>query len=193
MSTSRREDLIEAAERLFRTRGFHASGIDAVLTEAGVSRMTLYNHFRSKEDLIVAALRRHDERARLGFVRAIEARANDPEDRLLAALEYGRDVCGDEAFCGCMFASAAAEHHDADHPVRATGREHKAFVHRYLTEQAEAAGFTQPEELARQIQLLLEGLLSISEIDKSGPEAIGAYAEAAINAGRSLMQAAPRD
>jgi len=191
-SKTRREDLIEAAERLFRTRGFHASGIDAVLKEAGVSRMTLYNHFRSKDDLIVAALRRHDERARLAMIRDIEARASDPEQRLLAALEFGRDVCGDQAFCGCMFASAAAEHHDADHPVRVTGREHKAFVRRYLTEQAEAAWFAEPDRVARQIQLLLEGLLSISEIDKSGPEAIGAYAEAAINAGRSLMASAPR-
>ncbi|MEM9064819.1 MAG: TetR/AcrR family transcriptional regulator [Planctomycetota bacterium] len=192
MPSNCRDALIEAAERLFRTRGFHASGIDAVLKEAGVSRMTLYNHFSSKDDLIVAALRRHDERARIAFVRAIEARASDPEERLLAVLAHGRDVCEGSQFCGCLFVNAAAEYSDADDPIRTTGREHKAFVRRYLTKQAEAAGYDQPDHVAMQIQLLFDGLLGISQIEKSSSDKLRPFAKAALEAGRVVLEAAPR-
>ena len=61
MATSRREQLVETALTVFNRDGYHAAGIDRILAEAGVAKMTLYNHFRSKDDLILAALRRRDE------------------------------------------------------------------------------------------------------------------------------------
>ena len=61
---SRRDELVDTALRLFYTRGFNATGIDKILAEAGVAKMTLYKHFRSKEELILAALNRRDEQFR---------------------------------------------------------------------------------------------------------------------------------
>ena len=89
MPSDRREHLLDTALSLFGTEGFHATGIDKILASAGVAKMTLYNHFRSKDELILAALRRRDERFRHWFVREVEHRAATPRDRLLAAAEKG--------------------------------------------------------------------------------------------------------
>ncbi len=61
MASQRREELVQTAVRLFRKNGYHATGIDRILAEAGVAKMTLYKHFRSKDELILGALRRWDE------------------------------------------------------------------------------------------------------------------------------------
>ena len=84
MPPSRREDLVDAAMRVFYRHGFHASGLDRILEEGGISRMTLYNHFKSKDELIVAALRRRDEIFRNRMMKFVESRAKAPLDRLLA-------------------------------------------------------------------------------------------------------------
>ena len=72
---SRRDELVETALDLFYRNGFHATGIDRILAEAGVAKMTLYKHFRSKDDLIVAALERRDERFRAWFQGTVEREA----------------------------------------------------------------------------------------------------------------------
>ena len=84
MALSRRDHLVETALGLFMRDGFHATGIDAILAEAGVAKMTLYNHFKSKDELILAALRLRDEQFLEWLVSAVEARADKPRGRLLA-------------------------------------------------------------------------------------------------------------
>ena len=76
-SGSRRDHLVETAIRLFNRDGFHATGIDTILSEAGVAKMTLYKHFKSKDDLIVAALRRRDERWMTWFRGELKRRGTD--------------------------------------------------------------------------------------------------------------------
>ncbi|MEE8533082.1 MAG: helix-turn-helix domain-containing protein, partial [Alphaproteobacteria bacterium] len=61
MASSRRDHLVDTALALFCRDGFHATGIDRILAESGVAKMTLYKHFKSKDELILAALRRRDE------------------------------------------------------------------------------------------------------------------------------------
>ena len=72
MALSRRDHLVETALALFMRDGFHATGIDRILSHAGVAKMTLYNHFKSKEELILAALRLRDERFLVWFPAAVE-------------------------------------------------------------------------------------------------------------------------
>ena len=69
MAAGKRDQLIEAALELFQREGFHATGVDRILAEAGVAKMTLYHHFRSKDELILAALRLRDERFRNTFMK----------------------------------------------------------------------------------------------------------------------------
>ena len=81
----KREQLLDIAIGLFNERGYHASGIDLILEEAGIAKTTLYRHFKTKEDLIVAVLKTIDERSRDGMRSFVDTRAKKPEDKLLAS------------------------------------------------------------------------------------------------------------
>ena len=78
MASGKRDHLIDTALGLFSRYGYHAMGIDRILAESGVAKMTLYNHFKSKDELILAVLRRRDERFRNWFMRTVERRAKAP-------------------------------------------------------------------------------------------------------------------
>ena len=82
MRPSKRDKIVDSALALFYEHGFHATGIEKVLSGADVARMTLYNHFESKEELIVAVLRQRDENFRDWVVRYVEQNAKTPRDRL---------------------------------------------------------------------------------------------------------------
>ncbi|MGH7058716.1 MAG: TetR/AcrR family transcriptional regulator, partial [Acetobacteraceae bacterium] len=87
MASLRRDHLVQTALALFSRHGYHATGIDRILAESGVAKMTLYKHFRSKDDLILAALRHRDEQFCRWFQSEIEARAAHPRERLLAVFD----------------------------------------------------------------------------------------------------------
>ena len=86
MAVRKRDHLLAVAQRMFCETGFHAVSVDAILAEAGVARMTLYKNFGSKEDLIVATLKREDRMFRQWLVSAVEAQSNHSEDRILGSL-----------------------------------------------------------------------------------------------------------
>ena len=162
MSRSRREHLLQTAIAVFNRDGFHAAGIDRILAEAGVAKMTLYNHFRSKEDLILAALRRRDEDFRNWFARTVEARAADPVARLYAMFDVLGEWFRDPDFRGCTFINAAAEYGDHSDPIHAAVAEHKRLVESYIETLARAAGAREPVQLARSLMLLMEGAIVVA-------------------------------
>ncbi|MHC4990963.1 MAG: TetR/AcrR family transcriptional regulator [Planctomycetota bacterium] len=166
MPPSRREDLIEAAVRVFCQEGFHATGIDRVLKEAGVSRMTLYNHFRSKDELIVAAMRRRDEQFRNRLLKDVNAMASDARGRLVAVFDVHEQWACSDGFSGCMFLNASAEFADASSPIRRFCAETKRLGVEYLQELCTAAGLRDPKHLARQLDLLLEGAIVMARLSQ---------------------------
>ncbi len=157
MVASRKDELVDTALDLFYQNGFHATGIDRILGSAGIAKMTLYKHFRSKDALIVAALERRDERFRDWFRAAVEARARSPKKRLLAVFDTLEDWFTASGFQGCMFINAAAEYADRADPVHVTAAAHKTAMREYFKELAEAAGADDPADLSEQLALLVEG------------------------------------
>lgn len=155
--SAKREQLIEAALCLFRERGFGATGIDRILAEAGVAKNTLYKHFRSKDELILAALRREDERQRNWMMREIERRASSPRDRLLALFDVAGELFASPGFHGCPFIRASGEFSEADGPIRAACFEHAELIRRYIERLAEQAGAAEPADLSHQLALLFAG------------------------------------
>ena len=180
---NKKEHLVETAVKLFGRDGFHATGIDKILQEAGVARMTLYKHFRSKEELILAALRLRDEQFRTWFKRTIEKTGGTPAERLLASFDAlgewfaGRAFSG-LPFSGCSFINAAAEFSESGHAVHRMAAEHKRLVLEYLRLLASAAGARDPDVLAWSISLLHEGAIVTAQV--SGD----------INAGRGAKKIA---
>lgn len=152
---SRRADVLRAASTRFFRDGVAATGVDTVIADAGVAKMTLYGNFRSKEQLVVAYL---EERDRRFFTRLDDelARRVSPLARALAPAELYRGYLGEEGFHGCAFVNAGAEL-PAGHPGRAVITAHKRRVLERWTQLIAALGAADPPALARECFVLLEG------------------------------------
>jgi AcrR family transcriptional regulator len=193
MPPSRRDELVDAAMKVFHRYGFHGTSLDRVLEESGVSRMTLYNHFKSKDELIVAALRRRDEIFRNQMMKFVDGRADAPIDRILAVFDYHEQWFAAPNFCGCMFINASAEFDDPQGPIRRVAADHKIEVLRYLREHCEAAEFPDPAALAEQLNLLVEGAIVTAHVvglSGHGGATPAAAARRAKEAARVLIDAA---
>tara|TARA_R110000823_G_scaffold307678_4_gene430946 strand:- start:4928 stop:5494 length:567 start_codon:yes stop_codon:yes gene_type:complete len=156
---SKRDIIVNEALKLFYRNGFHATGVDRIIAEAGVSKKTLYSHFRTKDELILATLRKRDEMFRNKMMRETERRASSPEGRLLAVFDFLTGWFKEPDFSGCMFINAAAEFADPDNPSHMVSAEHKRLVAEYICQQAELAGAKDPEALSHEINLLMEGAI----------------------------------
>lgn len=123
MGSPKRQKLLDCARKLFETEGFHTTGIDRILDEAGVAKMTLYNNFGSKDMLIVAVL---DEASRdmLGQLKQTVAPIPDPYDQVLGVFDALAQWYARADFCGCMFQAAVAEFPDPDSEPAKAAREH---------------------------------------------------------------------
>ncbi len=95
---SRRDELIDAAMRVFYRCGFHASSLDDIQKEGGISRMTLYNHFKSKDELILAAMRRRDEIFRNRLMKFVESASKEPRERIAAVFDFHEQWFSGEEF-----------------------------------------------------------------------------------------------
>lgn len=172
--SARRAQLVETALRLFYRHGFHATGIDKLLAEAGIAKMTLYKHFKSKDALILACLAERDRVFRTWFEAELDRRAKSARERLLAVFDILDAWFKSRDFHGCFFINAAAEHSAADHPVHLAAAAHKREVQTILLRLAREAGARDAPGLARQIHLLMEGATVVAQVAGEGRAAADA-------------------
>jgi AcrR family transcriptional regulator len=162
--SQRRTQLIETALRLFYRNGFHATGIDKLLAEAGIAKMTLYKHFGSKDALILECLAERDRLFRAWFESEIDRRGKTGRDRLLAVFDILEAWFKSRDFHGCLFINAAAEHAPTEDPVHQAAGAHKREVRRILERVAKEAGASDPGRLAGQIHMLMEGATVLAQV-----------------------------
>lgn len=160
----KREHLIEIATELFNRLGYHAAGVDRVIAEAGIAKTTLYRHFGSKEELIVAVLRRIDERYRDAMRQAVDTSARELRQKLLATFDYLESWFKDRSFYGCPFMGAASEYGERLSPVFQEAVLHKRLMIAYFEELARAAELDDPRRVAEEINLLHEGATAVAHI-----------------------------
>ena len=163
---SKREQLINTATALFSEHGFHATGIDTILAKSGIAKKTMYNHFRTKDELILAVLRQYDSEFRNNFMRQVEAAANNPKERLLAIFDIAEHWFAQNNFFGCMFINAIGEYSEQQTPIREVCREFKKLMHGYIMELAKESRASNPEELADELALLLEGAIVTAQVSQ---------------------------
>ena len=157
-SAGARERIVSTAYDLFSQYGVQAVGIDRVIAEAGVAKMTLYRHFRSKDDLALAVLERRRELwTKEWLEREIEERGETPEGRLLAIFDAFGEWFRQTDYEGCLFVSSLLESHDRTTPVGAASALALADVRSLVLRHAEEAGVPDPELLAHQWQILMSG------------------------------------
>lgn len=176
MASSKREQLLTTALALFYREGYHSTGIDRILAESGVAKMTLYKHFKSKDELILAALQMQHEQIAVRLRESLEGLA--PREAILRAFDGLHLWLNEQGFCGCLFLHAAAEFHDRNHPIHRQAAEHKRFVLTYFRTALLALGVAQPEPLAAQLQFLFEGALSMAHLYGPADQALLAKAGA---------------
>ncbi|TCC54399.1 TetR/AcrR family transcriptional regulator [Kribbella pittospori] len=154
-----RARLLGTATELFYAEGLHAVGVDRVIADAQVTRATLYRHFPSKDDLIVAYLTQADEAVRTR-VDTARAEGADSDDIIRAV---GRSIADDiqrTGFRGCAFLNAAAEYPDQRHPVHQAVLKHRQWFLETLIELFSGTGKIDPEPAARHFVMLRDGAMA---------------------------------
>ncbi len=158
MRPSKRDELVQKALTIFYREGFHAAGMDMLAEETGISKTTMFKHFRTKEELILAVLRLRDENFRNWLLRRM-AQAGPPRAQLLAMFDALAEWFGEPGYRSCMFIKASSEYPDPIHPVHALSAEHKRLLFIQVSDLAAKAGADDPALLARQLLLLKEGAI----------------------------------
>jgi AcrR family transcriptional regulator len=166
---SARSRIIDAAYDLFTREGIHSVGIDRVIAEAGVAKMTLYRHFKSKDDLVVAALARRQELWTEEWLKQeVERRAKTPVAKLLAIFDTFADWFETDDYEGCFFIKSLLESHDRRGAVGEASSLGLAHVRSFVRGLAEEAGVRDPDGFARQWQLLMTGaIVAASDRDRA--------------------------
>lgn len=172
-----RDQLLQAAIKLFNRHGYHATGVDRLMEETGIAKTTLYRHFGSKEDLIVAALARVDEQSREEMRAFVEAASDDPKGRILATFGQLDLWLKDCEFKGCPFIAAAGEFGDSRNPVFHQVQMHKRLYLAYFEELVRAARLPDAKRIAAQLVMLHEGAIAYALV--LGPDGVADMARAA--------------
>ncbi len=153
-----RERLLLAAYELFSRQGVHATGVDAIIDRSGVARQTMYRHFASKQELVLAFLERREEVWTRGWLQTeVRQRASDPAERLLAVFDVFDAWFRRPDFEGCSFINVMLEHPDPEHRIHQAGASYLAGIRDFLADLAEAAGAADPEGFAREWHILMKG------------------------------------
>lgn len=151
-----KDKVFQTAARLFYQHGYRAIGVDAIAAESGIGKMTLYRHYPSKDDLIVAYLRDSNDEFWNYFEQAIKD-ALTPREKLLAFFQGLQDYVTTPACYGCPFLNVATEYPEMDYSGHQVALEHKQSVRARFRQLAKEAGATNPEALADQLLLLMDG------------------------------------
>jgi AcrR family transcriptional regulator len=182
-STSRAK-ILETATRLFYQKGFRAVGIDTIIAESGVAKMTFYRCFPSKDDLIVAYL----EGSNAGWWAWVEEvtkpLGGKPRRQLEAIFEGVAKIASSPQCMGCTFTVAASEFPGLDHPGHKAAKAHKEQVLARFESLAKAAKLKQPRALAESLLMLMDGAWNSARM--FGP---GNYAKGVAEAAKILIAA----
>lgn len=176
MRQTKRDELVEKATAIFYRNGFQATGMDRLVTETGISKTSIYKHFKTKDDLIIASLQLRDTFIRGWLFRRMEELAATPLEQLIAMFDALDEWFHQPDFHGCMFAKACSEYQDPEHPINREATDHVARISAQLAIIAERAGLRQPSELARQLALLKEGAVVLATMGRGGTPALDAKA-----------------
>jgi AcrR family transcriptional regulator len=166
-----RQRILDTADRLFYAEGVRAVGIDRVIAEAGVAKATLYAHFPSKDDLIVATLRHREESVSEFFRTAMERHGRRTTDRLRAFFAALKEWFESPGFRGCAFINAAVELADPGHPGSKYVRDYKGRFRGMIDGLVEGAVGKAHAKLTPAVAMLVEGAVVTAVIHGSADAA----------------------
>lgn len=167
-----RQRIVETAERPFYAEGVRTVGIDRIIAESEVAKMTLYNHFPSKDDLILAVMQYREEKFDGMFEKWMERHVSKGMDRLNAFFAALKDWFQSPGFRGCMFINAHVELADSKHLASKFSATHKERFHELIRQLVEGtAGSKAANSVAPAIALLVEGAIVTAVMEESSKPA----------------------
>jgi AcrR family transcriptional regulator len=153
-----RTRILDTAYELFSQRGIRAVGVDELIDRAGVAKATLYNHFPSKADLVLAFLEQREQVWTHGWVEAEARRRGDtPEEQLLAIFDLFDEWFHRDDFEGCSFINVLLEIGDLDHPAGRASADYLENIRTVIRALADEAGLRDPGEFALSWHILMKG------------------------------------
>jgi AcrR family transcriptional regulator len=179
-----RERIVAAAARLFYDEGIRAASVDAIAEKAGVTKKTLYYHFRSKDELIAAYLESRDQPTLELYARWFEATPGSAGEKIRGVFaEFARSA-NSARWKGCGFLRTTAElANTPGHPALKAGAAHKKRFEAWLTDTLGNAGVDDAAAVARRVVVLLDGAASVMLIHRDP-----AYVEAAGEVAAALVE-----
>ena len=166
--------VLDTAERLFSSRSSRSVGMDELVRETGLGKMTVYRLFKSKDDLVGAYLSRKAATVLAQFDTELDRHEGDPRAALLSVVDIvDRDVTR-AGFRGCPFTNVSSEYDDPEHPARSAAADYKFELHGRLERLAEQVAPGSGEDLAAQVHLIIDGMyLSGGLLGPDGPASHG--------------------
>ncbi len=162
--TDKRQHLLETALHLFYNNGVQAVGINEIIKTSGVAKKTLYHHFSSKDELVIAALNTRDQRFCTWFENLLVGANSNKElvERIFNGLSqwFNNEVNCLDTFRGCFFINTSAEFSDANCPIAIRCKEHKQRIKQIISKY-----LTQPDDnLLESICTLKEGAIVLAHV-----------------------------
>jgi AcrR family transcriptional regulator len=155
---SARERILDTAYELFSHRGIHEVGVDELVERAGVAKATLYRHFHSKDELVLAFLEQREQTWTYGWVEGeARRRGATPEEQLLAIFDLFDDWFHGDAFEGCSFVNTLLEFRDLDHPIGRASADYLENIRSVVRKLALEAGLRDPDDFALSWHILMKG------------------------------------
>jgi AcrR family transcriptional regulator len=157
---SARDRILDTAYELFSRHGVRAVGVDTIIAESGVAKMTLYRHFASKDELVLAFMDAREQRWTQDWVEVESGRrATAPADRLLVIFDLFDEWFRRDDFEGCSFINVLLEIDDRDHMLNIAAARHLATIRAFLRSLAVEAGVaeTDADTFASQWHILMKG------------------------------------
>lgn len=151
-----KDKVFQTAARMFYKHGYRAIGVDTLAAESGIGKMTLYRHYPTKDDLIVAYLQDSNELFWSNF-EEITKDASTARGKILAFFEALQEYVQSPSCYGCPFLNVATEYPETDYPGHQVAIDHKQSVRARLRQLAKQAGAKKPAVLADQLVLLMDG------------------------------------
>src|ERR1700761_4755428 len=175
-----RERIVEAATELFYAQGLHAVSAEKVIAQVGITKVTFYRHFPTKDDLIVAYLERRAKWERDAIAQAGQAADGDPLGTFrIIAQAIGAESCS-PGFRGCPFINAAAEYADPAHPARRVVDSHRRWFRQAIQDLLAEGDVPDPALVADQVVMLRDGAMVSGYL--SDPVTVGDALYGAIRA-----------
>jgi AcrR family transcriptional regulator len=162
--SDKKTEIVQKAYDRFYDGGFHATGVDAVMADTGISKRTLYKYFGSKEELIEAVLAYYGAQIGESLFRPAQQFSNDPCEQIMAFFDIREEMISDRPIRGCLGIKASQEYIGKHDGIASAGKTFAKVVESTFTRLCEKAQFDEPALVGKEITILFQGAVLLSQV-----------------------------